>query len=345
MLRVDAEGAGQRLDRWFRRQFPQVNQGRIEKMCRKGEIRVEGGRVRPATRLEAGQNVRIPPLPDASEVTKKSGHQEPVSDTDAKMIRECVIYRDDHIIALNKPPGLPVQGGSGQHRHVDGLSEALRFQAAEKPRLVHRLDKDTSGVLLLARTSRAAALLTRAFRARTTRKIYWAVVAGVPSPMQGTIKTGLLKAPGHGAGGAGEKMICIHPDAVAGTEGAKRATSDYTVIEAAAKRAAWVALSPITGRTHQLRVHMAEIGNPIVGDGKYGGNSQTNEGAGWGAQLGGDVSRKMHLHARSLAFEHPVTGAMLEIIAPMPPHMVRTWEIFGWKASDAAADPFGAAQA
>ncbi|MFQ5623165.1 MAG: RluA family pseudouridine synthase [Paracoccaceae bacterium] len=338
VIEVDAGGDGQRLDRWFRKRFPHVTQGRIEKLCRRGEIRVDGGRVRPASRLSQGQKLRVPPLPDADAPAQPAPPA--VSEADAAMIRRCVIFRDDHVLALNKPAGLPVQGGSRQTRHVDGLAEALRFGAAERPRLVHRLDKDTSGVLLLARSATAAAALTREFRKRGTRKIYWAVTAGVPSPRRGMITTGLLKAPGHGPHGAGEKMINVHPDAVPGTPGAKRAVSEYAVIEPAATRAAWVALSPVTGRTHQLRAHMAEIGHPIVGDGKYGTNRQTNEGEGWGAQLGGDISRKLHLHARTLAFDHPVTGARLVLTAPLPEHMARTWDLFGWQAADAPSDPF-----
>ena len=264
---------GQRLDRWFRRQFPHIPQGRIEKMCRKGEIRVEGGRVKPATRVEDGQSVRIPPLPEAD--APEAPRQARISEADARMIREAVLYRDDHIIALNKPAGLPTQGGTGQARHVDGLAEALIFDAGEKPRLVHRLDKDTSGVLLLARSRKAAEGLTRAFRARDARKIYWAATAGVPSPRMGTIRFGLVKAPGHGKSGEGEKMHTIHPDAVARTEGAKPATTDYATLTALGTRAAWVALVPVTGRTHQLRAHMAAIGHPIVGDGKYGHQSNS----------------------------------------------------------------------
>jgi len=336
-LTVAADEADQRLDRWFRRHFPHVPQGRIEKMCRKGEIRVDGGRVKAASRVHPGQVVRVPPLPD---LPAPAPDRPRVTDADAEMIRAAVLYRDDHLIALNKPPGLPSQGGSGQRRHVDGLAEALCFGLEDKPRLVHRLDKDTSGILLLARTGRAATALTAAFRARETRKIYWAAVAGVPAPPMGTIRFGLVKAPGHGAQGEAEKMLCIHPQAVEKTPGAKRATTDYAVLSALAKRAAWVALVPVTGRTHQLRAHMAEIGHPIVGDGKYGGSGQENAGEGWGAQLGGEISRKLHLHARSLSFEHPFTGARLTLTAPLPEHMARTWEAVDWRVADVPADPF-----
>ncbi len=337
-LTVQADATDQRLDRWLRRMFPHLGQGRIEKMCRKGELRVDGGRVKPATRLMTGQQVRIPPLPDAGKVYPATSAR--ITEADTKLIQSCVIYRDDHIIALNKPPGLPVQGGSKQSRHVDGLSEALRFGLDEKPRLVHRLDKDTSGVLLLARTRIAAKGLTAAFRHRNTRKIYWAAVAGVPHPRMGTIRYGLVKAPGHGARGEGEKMLCLHPRDIDTTPGAKQATTDYAQIEAAGGRTAWMALIPVTGRTHQLRAHMAEIGHPIIGDGKYGGSGQENLGDGWGAQLGGDISRKLHLHARSLEIEHPVSRAILNITAPLPPHMTHTWDTFQWIPKEAPDDPF-----
>ncbi|MDV7142263.1 RluA family pseudouridine synthase [Tropicimonas sp. TH_r6] len=336
-IEITADEAGQRFDRWFRRRFPHISQGRIEKMCRKGDIRVDGGRVKSATRVEAGQIVRVPPLPDEA---GPAPDRETVSDEDAKMIRSCVIYRDDHIIALNKPPGLPSQGGSKQLRHVDGMAEALRFGLDDKPRLVHRLDKDTSGILLLARTRAAAGALTEAFRARETRKIYWAAVAGVPVPQMGTIRYGLVKAGGHGSGGEGEKMHCIHPREVATTPGAKRATTDYAVLSALGGRVSWAALIPITGRTHQLRAHMAELGHPIIGDGKYGGSGQENLGDGWGAGLGGELSRKLHLHARSLSLTHPVTGNRLNLTAALPEHMARTWEMLDWRASDVPEDPF-----
>jgi 23S rRNA pseudouridine955/2504/2580 synthase len=336
-LTVGLDEGEQRLDRWFRRRFPHLGQARIEKLCRTGEIRVDGARAKPATRVLSGQSVRVPPLPDDA----PPQHDRPrVSEADAEMMRASVLYRDDYLIALDKPPGLPTQGGSKQTRHVDGLAEALRFGLPEAPRLVHRLDKDTSGVLLLARTRAVAAALTRAFRARETRKIYWAAVAGVPHPRMGTIRFGLVKAPGRGAAGEGEKMRCVHPDRIDATPGAQRATTDYAVLAALAGRAAWVAMAPVTGRTHQLRAHMAKVGHPVVGDGKYGGSGQENLGEGWGAQLGGEVSRKLHLHARSLRLRHPVTGAWLEVAAPLPPHMVRTWRMVDWREADVPADPF-----
>lgn len=334
------EGEGdQRLDRWMKRRFPQVSQGMIEKMCRKGECRVDGGRVKSSTRVEEGQNVRIPPLPDrpAPPVQKTR-----ISDKDAQMMRDSVIYKDDQIIAINKPSGLPTQGGSGQTKHVDGLAEALMFDLDEKPRLVHRLDKDTSGVLLLARTRAAAKSLTAAMRHHETRKIYWAIVAGVPTPYLGEIKYGLVKAAGRGRGGEGEKMIAVHPRDVDSTPGAKRAHTMYATLYRVASRAAWVAMEPITGRTHQLRAHMAEIGHPIVGDGKYGGSSQENMGDGWGAKVGGIISQKLHLHARMMRFEQPETRKVITVTAPLPDHMAETWDTFGWTEDLASEDPFEA---
>ena len=338
-LRVGADEGEQRLDRWLKKQFPQLSQIAIEKMCRKGELRVDGGRVKPATRITAGQDIRVPPLPDAAPVAARP--KPAMRETDAQMIQSAVLWKDEHVIALNKPPGLPSQGGSGQgDRHVDGLSEALMFGYKEKPKLVHRLDKDTSGVLLLARTDRVARRLSEAFRARTTRKIYWAAVAGVPSPRMGTVRFGLVKAPGHGRGGEGEKMVAVHPARVDQTEGAKRATTDYAVLDNLGTRVSWMALVPVTGRTHQLRAHMAELGHPIIGDGKYGGSGQENLGDGWGAQLGGEISRKLHLHARSISFDHPVTGKRITVTAPLPDHMARTWKTLGWHENDVPADPF-----
>ncbi len=340
---IGADEGDQRLDRWLKKRFPQLTQGAVEKMCRTGQLRVDGGRVKANTRIEAGQEVRIPPLPEGT-TAPAPAKPKAVSQSDAEMIQAAVLWRDEHIIALNKPAGLPSQGGSGQgDRHVDGLTHALMFGYKDRPKLVHRLDKDTSGVLLLARTDRIARALSEAFRHRATRKIYWAAVAGVPSPRMGSIKFGLVKAPGRGRMGEGEKMICVHPSQVQETEGAKRAHSDFAVLDALGTRAAWVALVPITGRTHQLRAHMAEIGHPIVGDGKYGGSGQENLGDGWGAQLGGEISRKLHLHARMISFEHPITKRMITVTAPLPQHMQRTWQTLGWSERDVPEDPFAEA--
>jgi 23S rRNA pseudouridine955/2504/2580 synthase len=334
----EAEGA-QRLDRWFRRRFPQLTQGAVEKMCRTGQVRVDGARAKASDRVAPGMQIRVPPLPEG-EAPRPAAR---LARTDAEMIRAAVLWMDEHMIVLNKPAGLPSQGGSGQGgRHVDGLTEALMFGYKDPPKLVHRLDKDTSGVLLLARTDRVARGLSEALRHREARKIYWAVVAGVPHPKQGSIKFGLVKAPGRGRGGEGEKMLAVHPAKIAETEGAKRAQTDYFTLWFLGSRLSWMALEPVTGRTHQLRAHMAEIGHPILGDGKYGGSAADNAGDGWGAGAGGELSRKLHLHARSLAIEHPVTKAMLTFNAPLPEHMARTWKLLDWKEDDVPADPFAA---
>ncbi|ATG48808.1 RluA family pseudouridine synthase [Celeribacter ethanolicus] len=329
----------QRLDRWFRKMFPQVTQGNIEKMCRKGEIRVDGARAKSNTRVGPGMAIRVPPLPDEN-APKPERSDVKVSKSDAQMMRDAVIYQDEYLIVINKPAGLPTQGGSKQTRHVDGLSVALQGDFPEKPRLVHRLDKDTSGVLALARTPAIASKLTEAFRHKNTRKIYWALVAGVPTPYLGEIKYGLVKAPGRGKSGEGEKMIAVHPRDVDATPGAKRAQTLYATLYRVGSRASWVAMEPITGRTHQLRAHMAEIGHPIIGDGKYGGSGQENLGDGWGAQLGGIISKKLHLHARMLRFEHPVTKKIISVTAPLPDHMKHSWDTFGWTEDLAAEDPF-----
>jgi 23S rRNA pseudouridine955/2504/2580 synthase len=338
MLTVAGDEGEQRLDRWFKRRFPHVTQGAVEKMCRTGQVRVDGGRVKASDRVVPGMEIRVPPLP-VGEAPKPVESR--MAKTDAGMIQDAVLWKDEHMIVLNKPAGLPSQGGSGQgERHVDALAEALKFGYKEKPKLVHRLDKDTSGVLLLARTDRVARALSEALRHREARKIYWAVVAGVPHPRQGSIKFGLVKAPGRGRGGEGEKMLCVHPSKVAETEGAKRAQTDYFTLWFLGARLSWMALEPVTGRTHQLRAHMAEIGHPILGDGKYGGPGQENPGDGWGATSGGDISRKPHLHARSLTIEHPITKTMMTFTAPLPDHMARTWKLMDWKETDVPADPF-----
>ncbi|WP_151720595.1 RluA family pseudouridine synthase [Gemmobacter serpentinus] len=336
LLTVSTEEGEQRLDRWFKRRFPQISQGHVEKMCRTGQVRVDGARAKASDRVVPGMVIRVPPLPDAEAPSrvKPSG----ISAADAKMIQDCVIFKDEHMIVLNKPPGLPSQGGSGQgDRHVDGLTEALKFGYKDRPKLVHRLDKDTSGLLMLARTDRVARALSESLRHRNTRKIYWAVVAGVPHPRQGSIKYGLQKGGGRGEH---EKMICIHPAKMGDHPEAKRAHTDYFTLWFLGTRLSWMALEPITGRTHQLRAHMAEFGHPILGDGKYGGSGTENLGDGWGAGSGGDLSRKLHLHARRLTVEHPILKTEMTFTAPLPEHMQRTWKLMDWKEGDVPEDPF-----
>jgi 23S rRNA pseudouridine955/2504/2580 synthase len=337
MIAVTEDDGEQRLDRWLKRKFPALTQGGIEKLCRTGQVRVDGGRAKAADRVAPGQTIRVPPMAVTAPPPSVPG----IKAADAKMIQDCVIFRDEHMIVLNKPPGLASQGGSGQgERHVDGLTAALTFGYKDRPKLVHRLDKDTSGVLLLARTDRVARALSEALRHRAARKIYWAVVAGVPQPKQGSIKFALMKAPGHGRGGEGEKMLCIHPAKVADYPDAKRAQTDYFTLWFLGTRLSWMALEPVTGRTHQLRAHMAEVGHPILGDGKYGGGDADNAGDGWGAGIGGEISRKLHLHARSLSIEHPITKAPMTFVAPLPPHMAATWKALDWREGDVPADPF-----
>jgi 23S rRNA pseudouridine955/2504/2580 synthase len=315
-ITVRPEDGGGRLDRWFRRHYPGLSHGRLEKLLRTGQVRVDGKRARAGDPIAPGQAIRVPPLPEAAPPTETAGQR--VRPQDVALLRDAVIYRDDHAIVVNKPAGLAVQGGTGTLRHVDALLDGLRFDSGERPRLVHRLDKDTSGVLLIARHAAAAAFFTRAFRDKRARKIYWAIVAGRPAPLQGRIDLALAKG-----GSSGRERV--HAD----DAGGKSAVTYYRVIDEAGDRASWLALLPVTGRTHQLRAHCAALGTPILGDGKYGGAA---------AQLpGGAAAHRLHLHARSLEIPHPA-GGTLRIAAPLPPHMRRMWEFFGFSAD--SEDPF-----
>jgi len=317
--RVTAEEDGLRLDRWFKRHFPDVAFGRLQKLLRTGQVRVDGKRAKTGQRLAEGQDVRIPPGSDRPAESGPSDTVRAVSARDAEDLAGRVLHRDDDVIVLDKPAGLAVQGGSKTHRHLDGMLDALRFGAGERPRLVHRLDKDTSGVLLLARHARAASDLTRAFREGSVHKLYWAAVVGTMSPRQGIIDLTLAKQPGR----RGEQMAV---DA----GGGRRAVTGYRTVDTVGRRASWLALEPHTGRTHQLRVHCAAAGAAILGDGKYGGEAAFLADA--------DLPRKLHLHARALALVLP-GGGELQVRAPLPPHMRETWRTLGFSA-DADADQF-----
>lgn len=308
---VTAADADTRLDRWFRRHFPQLTQGALQKMLRTGQVRVDGKRAEANTRLAAGQEIRVPPLPEGP--PPETRQRILVDDRQQRALEAMVIYRDDEVLALDKPPGLAVQGGPGILKNLDAMLDALRFEAEERPRLVHRLDKDTSGVLLLARTAGAAAKLASLFRGREVKKTYWAVVVGEPDPPAGRIDLALAKQ----GGNRGERVITVDDP----REGA-RAITDFATLDAARRRAAWLELSPLTGRTHQLRVHCSEaLGTPILGDGKYGGSAAHMDG----------LPGQLHLHARALRLPHPSGAGTLEIAAPLPPHMRETFKFFGFE--------------
>jgi 23S rRNA pseudouridine955/2504/2580 synthase len=299
---VDPVDADIRLDRWFKRHFPTLAHGRLEKLLRTGQIRLDGKRAEASVKVFPGQSIRVPPLDLPSSGAPLP--PKPRSEEENRMVaqlKKLILHRDDDILVINKPSGLAVQGGTGTYEHLDGMLDELRFGHSERPRLVHRLDRDTSGVLVLARHPQAATRLAAAFRDRAMEKVYWAITVGVPTPRSGKIDKALAKA----AGPSGRERVAV--DAA----DAKRAVSLYRVIDSVAKQAALLELVPITGRTHQLRVHCAAIGTPILGDGKYGGA---------GAYLpGADVSNQLHLHARSLTL--PRVGAPpLTLTAPPSAH-------------------------
>lgn len=318
----------QRLDRWFKTHYPALRHSQLEKLLRTGQIRVDGKRAKASTRVEPGNEIRLPP-----QVTADAGDDAPKraparakgpSDRDARLLREAVLAEDAHFIAINKPPGLAVQGGSGTTRHVDGMLDALKGPGdAERPRLVHRLDRDTSGLLILARTRKAATFFGKAFAGRDVHKLYWAVTVGAPKPAAGTIDAALSKqgAPGH------ERMA---HDADGKDEDARRAVTLFRTVSSAPPHAAWLELMPETGRTHQLRAHCALIGTPIQGDRKYGGSDAI--------MAAEEVSDAVHLHARTLRFPHP-NGGMRELTAPLPQHMARTFAYFGFEPGE-AGPPF-----
>jgi 23S rRNA pseudouridine955/2504/2580 synthase len=300
-----------RVDRFLETRFPGLSFARIQRIIRRGELRVNGKRAKPNDRLEAGQAVRIPPL--RRDPAKPRSARPEGDETTRDFLKSITLYEDAEVLVLNKPMGLAVQGGSGTMRHIDGMLGVLRDPQGQRPRLVHRLDKDTAGCLLVAKTRFAAAALAKTFRSRSARKIYWALVAGVPKPTQGRISTFLAKQEREE-----ESLMRI---AQHGEAGASHAITYYAVVETAARQLAWLSLKPVTGRTHQLRAHMAHINHPIVGDPKY--FSREN----W--ELPGGIQNRLHLLARRIAVPHP-RGGLIDVTAPLPPHMQQSWSLLGF---------------
>jgi 23S rRNA pseudouridine955/2504/2580 synthase len=342
---VAKDEGGMRLDRWFKLNYPDVAFGHLQKIMRGGQIRVDGKRVKGDTRIEAGQQVRIPPMelkapvaaPEKFDVPTVRAGSSPIAQTegrrlergepgysrggevrsgDAEFLKSLIIYEDKDVFVLNKPFGLAVQGGSGLTRHIDGMLPALASLRGDIPRLVHRLDRDTTGVLVIARSRKAAAELGASFRARATKKIYWALVAGVPRMKQGRISSFLAKGEDeHGD----QKMKVVKQGG-----DATHSLTYYAVVDHSAQKLAWLSLRPVTGRTHQLRVHTAEMGHPIVGDPKYFNVEN------W--EFPGGIQKRLHLHARRIVMPLP-SGAMLDVTAPLPQHMQQTWNLLGMDAA------------
>lgn len=316
---VNDDEDGMRLDRWFATHFPQLGFGRLQKLIRNGEVKVDKAKVTTSTRLSPGQTVRIPPIDDPDTVKPVK-----LNEADAQFLRDLILYEDDDIYVFNKPHGLAVQGGSGTKRHLDGMLKSLPNKKGEPPRLVHRLDRDTSGCLVVAKTKAAASHFGTVFRSRSARKIYWAIVAGNPHPQQGEISCFLARQ----STDDGEQMVVVKN----GTPGSQHSLSYYSTTDTASRRFAWVTLKPVTGRTHQLRVHMAQLGNPIIGDPRYF-NIENWQGA-------PGLSEGLHLHARRIAI--PLrNGKRLDISAPLPPHMRASFETLGFDPDryDVSGDP------
>lgn len=321
-ITVEADEASMRLDRWFKVHYPGLGFGHLQKLLRSGQVRVSGSRAKADTRLEAGQIIRVPPL----EVDRK-GDAPVTSRTmrgqdDGEVLKKMLLYEDESVYVFNKPAGLAVQGGSGVVRHVDDMLEAFRNKKGEKPRLVHRLDRDTAGVLVVARSRLAAMKLAEAFRGRDARKYYWALVKGVPRKREDKISTWLVKEQTPD----GDRMrVAAH-----GEKGADHAVSYYRVVEQAGQNLSWLEMEPHTGRTHQLRVHAAHLGCPIIGDPKYF-EADTN----W--DFPGGMQNRLHLLARRIVIPHPKHG-VIDVTAPMPPHMRQSWNLLGFEEASAGED-------
>jgi 23S rRNA pseudouridine955/2504/2580 synthase len=311
---VTADESGMRVDRFLEARFPGLSFSHIQRIVRKGEVRVNGKRTQPKNRLDAGHSVRIPPLRLDAPKPRAAGSEADQKTRD--FLKSITLHEDADVLVLNKPMGLAVQGGSGTTRHLDGMLEVLRDAQGQRPRLVHRLDKDTAGCLLVAKTRFAASALAKTFRSRSARKIYWALVAGVPKPRQGRISTFLAKEE--------REEDSFMRIAQHGEKGASHAVTYYAVVETAGPRLAWISLKPVTGRTHQLRAHMAHVGHPIVGDPKY--FSVEN----W--ELPGGMQNRLHLLARRIVVPHP-RGGIIDATAPLPPHMQQSWNLIGFDAT------------
>ena len=331
---VTDDEAGLRLDRWFHRRFPKLPQSHLNKIVRKGEVRVAGKRADISTRLEAGQSVRVPPLNLVREAAPAAPRA--ADPADAEAIRAMILFEDRDIMVLNKPYGLAVQGGSGTRRHIDGMLASLVNKSGERPVLVHRLDRDTAGVLLVAKSRRIAADLGATFRSRGAKKIYWAVVEGVPKPSQGRISLFLAKgaAMGDERGHRDGNRDAIERMRVArhGEVDAQHSLTLYAVVEKVTPRLAWLSMRPITGRTHQLRAHCEAIGHPIIGDPKYN-KRPANDPARTDPlrAVPPGLEPKLHLLARRLVLPHP-RGGMIDVTAPLPEHMRKTFDMFGFEA-------------
>lgn len=323
---IDADDDGIRLDRWFKRHYPAVTHVLLQKLLRKGEVRLDGKRADAADRIAAGQVMRLPPQvmhAKDERPQKPKPVEHPLATKVMGSLADRILYMDKHVIVIDKPAGLATQGGSGLTKHVDGMLGSLQFEKPTRPKLVHRLDRDTSGVLMIARTAQAASGLSASLSLRDTSKVYWALVRGVPAQSHGLIKAALAKEGGHGPRGRDERM------AVSDDDDAKSAITEYRVMGTAGQEFAWIAARPITGRTHQIRVHLASLGTPIVGDFKYGGTDSRGRG---------DVADKLHLHARSIDIGRP-DGGRLQVTAELSPHMARSWALLGFDAND-KRDPF-----
>jgi len=339
-LQVTEDEDGMRVDRWFKRRLPTLSLSHLNKIVRTGQVRVDGARVKTATRLATGQKVRIPPLDVAPPKPKPK-----ISEEDKRAIRDMILYEDADLMVLNKPFGLAVQGGSGMKKHVDGMLASLANEKGERPVLVHRLDRDTSGVLLVAKSRKMAAALGEIFRSRQAQKVYWALVEGVPKPPQGRISLFLAKGEGMGderlpkpaqKARAAAKESAVKDRAIEkmriakhGDEDAQHSVTYYAVVDKVPSRLAWLSMKPITGRTHQLRAHAEAIGHPMIGDPKYHGDLEDKKKRDPARAVPEGIDRKLHLLARRLVLPHP-RGGTLDVTAPLPAHMRKSFEMFGF---------------